>query len=104
MTEYTDVLGHRAKIGVLVPFTNTTVQPEYEAMAPPGVTNHVARIPNVKRRANDMAGTSNRKYIVGTRPELYGAAHHPNTDDDEQNTDRQAANFPSTRNQARAQQ
>ena len=54
MTEYIDVLGHRAKIGVLVPYTNTTVQPEYESMAPPGVTNHVARIPNVKRRPNDI--------------------------------------------------
>lgn len=54
MTQYTDVLGHRAKIGVLVPYTNTIVQPEFEAMTPPGVTNHVARIPNQKRPAGDM--------------------------------------------------
>ena len=44
-----DVLGHRAKIGVVVPSTNTVVQPEMEAMRPDGVTNHVSRIriPNV---------------------------------------------------------
>lgn len=37
----TDTLGWRMKLGVLVPSTNTTVQPEYDAMRPPGVTNHV---------------------------------------------------------------
>jgi maleate isomerase len=40
----TDRLGFRAKIGVLVPAFNATVQPEMEAMRPRGVTNHVARI------------------------------------------------------------
>lgn len=40
----TDRLGYRLKIGILVPSTNTTVQPETDAMRPPGVTNHVARI------------------------------------------------------------
>lgn len=45
----TDVLGYRAKIGLLVPFTNTIVQPEYEAITPVGVTNHTARIPNRPR-------------------------------------------------------
>ena len=44
-----DVLGYRAKIGILVPFTNTIVQPEFESMAPQGVTNHTARIPNRPR-------------------------------------------------------
>ena len=39
-----DALGHRAKIGVVVPSTNTIVQPEMEAMRPDGVTNHVSRI------------------------------------------------------------
>src|SRR5439155_24140893 len=38
-----DVLGYRAKIGVLVPATNTIVEPEYHAMAPRGVTLHTAR-------------------------------------------------------------
>ena len=40
----TDRLGHRLKIGVLVPSTNTTVQPETDRMRPRGVTNHVSRI------------------------------------------------------------
>jgi maleate isomerase len=40
----TDALGWRAKLGVLIPSTNTSVQPEFDAMRPPGVTNHVSRI------------------------------------------------------------
>ncbi len=45
----TDTLGWRKVFGVLVPSTNTSVQPEFDAMRPPGVTNHVSRIriPNV---------------------------------------------------------
>jgi maleate isomerase len=39
-----DSLGHRAKFAVLVPSTNTTVQPEFDDMRPPGVTNHTSRI------------------------------------------------------------
>lgn len=39
-----DALGYRAKIGILVPATNTIAQPEYEALRPHGVTNHVARM------------------------------------------------------------
>lgn len=44
-----DLLGHRGKIGIVVPSTNTVVQPEMEAMRPAGVTNHVGRmaIPNM---------------------------------------------------------
>lgn len=44
-----DGLGWRAKIGVLVPATNTTAQPEYEAMRPAWVTNHVSRMAPVDR-------------------------------------------------------
>jgi maleate isomerase len=40
----TDRLSPRGRIGILVPSFNTSVQPEMEAMRPPGVTNHVARI------------------------------------------------------------
>jgi len=45
-----DVLGRRAKIGVLVPSTNTVVEPDLAALRPPGVTNHTARIavPNMR--------------------------------------------------------
>ena len=43
----TDTLGWRKKFGVIIPSTNTAVQPEYDAMRPLGVTNHVRgfRIP-----------------------------------------------------------
>jgi maleate isomerase len=39
-----DSLGFRAKIAVLIPSTNTIVGPEFQAMAPPGVTFHTSRI------------------------------------------------------------
>ena len=39
-----DVLGHRLLLGVLVPSTNTVVEPEYHRMAPEGVTVHTARM------------------------------------------------------------
>ena len=50
-----DALGWRAKIGVLVPSTNTIVQPDFEAMRPEGVTNHVSRImiPNVAMASDE---------------------------------------------------
>ena len=40
----TDALGWRCKYGVVTPSTNTMVQPEYDAMRPRGVTNHIARM------------------------------------------------------------
>jgi maleate isomerase len=40
----TDSLGYRQKFGVIAPSTNTSVQPEFDAMAPTGVTNHMSRI------------------------------------------------------------
>ncbi len=39
-----DLLGYRAKIGVVVPSTNTTMEPELHSIAPPGVTFHTARL------------------------------------------------------------
>lgn len=50
-----DALGYRAKIGVLVPATNTVVEPELAALQPPGVTNHVSRMGRVRRDMVDMA-------------------------------------------------
>jgi maleate isomerase len=50
----TDVLGYRAKVGLLLPYTNTVVQPECDAMRPPGVTNHTSRVQNVIRPVNDL--------------------------------------------------
>ena len=57
----TDVLGYRAKFGVLGPSTNTIVQPEFDEMRIPGVTNHYSRI--VVQDANAM---SNETFLAGT--------------------------------------
>lgn len=38
-----DTLGFRKRIGVVVPSTNTTVQPECDMLRPRGVTNHTGR-------------------------------------------------------------
>ena len=50
-----DALGWRMKFGVIAPSTNTVVQPEFDAMRPPGVTNHFGRIhiPNEPLRNDD---------------------------------------------------
>lgn len=40
----TDSIGYRKKFGVVAPSTNTSVQPEYDAMRPRGVSNHFGRI------------------------------------------------------------
>jgi maleate isomerase len=45
----TDTIGFRKKIGIVVPSTNTVVQPECEELRPRGVTNHLARISIVER-------------------------------------------------------
>lgn len=39
-----DSLGSRMKFAVVAPSTNTSVEPEYAAMQPRGVTNHFSRI------------------------------------------------------------
>ena len=46
----TDSLAPRGKFAVLAPSTNTSVQPEFDAMRPRGVTNHHSRliIPDVR--------------------------------------------------------
>jgi maleate isomerase len=50
----TDSLGWRRKFGVIAPSTNTSVQPEFDRMRPPGVTNHFSRIviPNISIRSD----------------------------------------------------
>jgi maleate isomerase len=45
----TDQLGHRARIAIVVPSTNTSCQPESEMLRPPGVTNQTGRI-SIKER------------------------------------------------------
>jgi maleate isomerase len=51
----TDALGWRAKFAVLVPSTNTSVQPEFDGMRPDGVTNHISRIriPNMPLNSDE---------------------------------------------------
>src|ERR1044071_5222617 len=51
----TDSLGPRGKFAVLAPSTNTTVQPEFDAMRPPGVTNHHSRLVIPDTRVTDDA-------------------------------------------------
>jgi maleate isomerase len=52
----TDSLGYRMKFGVIAPSTNTSVQPDYDALRPYGVTNHFSRciIPDT-RVTNDAS-------------------------------------------------
>jgi maleate isomerase len=51
----TDSLGHRGKFGVLAPSTNTSVQPEYDAMRPWGITHHHSRLVIPDRKVSDDA-------------------------------------------------
>lgn len=50
-----DYLAWRMAFGVATPSTNTVVQPEYDDMRPPGVTNHLGRmaIPEMPIANND---------------------------------------------------
>ncbi len=61
VTASPDALGWRRKFGVLGPSTNTIVQPDFDDMRVPGVTNHYSRIftPNAKAVSNEtfLAGT-----------------------------------------------
>lgn len=52
-----DYLAWRLAFGVATPSTNTVVQPEYDDMRPPGVTNHLARM-----AIADMAVRSNEEF------------------------------------------
>jgi maleate isomerase len=47
-----DTIGYRKRIGVVVPSTNTTVQPETERLLVPGVTCHTGRV-TIKERPLD---------------------------------------------------
>lgn len=47
-----DTLGFRKRIGIVVPSTNTTVQPECDLLRPRGVTNHTGRS-TIKERPLD---------------------------------------------------
>lgn len=45
MAREPDTLGWRLKIGLVIPSTNTTAQPEIDSLRLPGVTLHTGRIP-----------------------------------------------------------
>src|ERR1700730_14807471 len=47
-----DTLGYRKRIGLVVPSTNTTVQPETDAIRVPGVTCHTGRVTIKERPLN----------------------------------------------------
>jgi maleate isomerase len=47
-----DTIGYRKRIGIVVPSTNTTVQPETENLRVPGVTCHTGRVTIKERPLN----------------------------------------------------
>jgi maleate isomerase len=51
----TDLLGYRKLIGIVVPSTNTSVQPECDGLRVPGVTNHIARVTTPERKLGSDA-------------------------------------------------
>jgi len=71
----TDSLGWRKKFAVLIPSTNTSVQPEFEGMRPPGVTNHISRIriPNIPLN-NDADFSRLIQLIAGAQMEAVDSA------------------------------
>ncbi len=56
-----DVLGFRAKLGVIGPSTNTIVQPDFDMLRPVGVTNHYSRIP-----VQNVESVSDADFIAAT--------------------------------------
>ena len=59
-----DYLGYRAKMGVTTPSTNTVVQPEYDDMRPPGVTNHLGRMHIENMDTVDAVGPRNALFMA----------------------------------------
>ena len=68
-----DALGWRKKFAVLVPSTNTSVQPEFDSMRPAGVTNHISRIRNtaIYRHALRASGISDKVSGWGPLPGVH---------------------------------
>jgi maleate isomerase len=58
----TDRLGSRRKFGVLGPSTNTIVQPDFDDLRPPGLTNHYSRI-----FTPDAHAVSNETFMAGVQ-------------------------------------
>jgi maleate isomerase len=66
-----DSLGPRGKFGILAPSTNTSVQPEFEAMRPWGITHHHSRLIIPDSRVTDDA--SFLQMMDGIRAALFPA-------------------------------
>ena len=66
-----DSLGYRMKFGVIIPSTSTTVEPEFDAMRPPGVTNHFGRFHVTDAAVHD--DEDYRRQRDGVRANLLGA-------------------------------
>ncbi len=66
-----DTLGYRRKIAIVVPGVNTAVQPECDAMRPPGVTNHIGRI--VTPNAELKSDADFLKHVEGMRAGIFDA-------------------------------
>ena len=67
----TDRLGYRLKLGIVIPSTNSIVQPETDAMRPRGVTNHIGRI-----HIPDLPLTNDTEFaqiMTAIEPDLLGA-------------------------------
>jgi maleate isomerase len=67
----TDRLGYRLKLGIVIPSTNSIVQPETDGMRPRGVTNHISRI-----HIPDLPLTNDSEFeqiITAIGPDLFGA-------------------------------
>src|SRR5580692_11625451 len=67
----TDRLGYRLKLGIVIPSTNSIVQPETDAMRPPGVTNHISRI-----HIGDLPLANDTEFasmVEAIGPDLFGA-------------------------------
>jgi maleate isomerase len=67
----TDRLGYRLKLGIVIPSTNSIVQPETDAMRPRGVTNHIGRI-----HIGDLPLTNDTEFermVEAIGPDLNGA-------------------------------
>lgn len=56
-----DALGYRKLFGVIGPSTNTIVQPDFDDLRVPGVTNHYSRI-----IIKDASAVSNESFMAGT--------------------------------------
>ena len=67
----TDALGWRRKFGVIAPSTNTIVEPEFYAMAVPGVTAHFSRI-HIRNQVMDSDDGMER-LLEQIRAEIGGA-------------------------------